>query len=107
MKARGNAMDIKKNKNGTTVDLVVSGRLDTTTAPQLEAVIKEMSQGSKIMNLDLSGIEYMSSTGLRDILLAHKIMGGNGGKLVVQKPSDFVMQVLEATSMDKLLNIVK
>ncbi len=100
-------MDIKKNKNGTTVDLAVSGRLDTTTAPQLEAVIKEMALGSKIMNLDLSQIEYMSSTGLRDILLAHKIMGGNGGKLVIKKPSDFVMQVLEATSMDKLLNIEK
>lgn len=105
MEARGKAMDIKKNRNGTNVDLAVSGRLDTTTAPQLEAVIKEYSQGSKIMNLDLSGIEYMSSTGLRDILLAHKIMGGNGGKLVIKKPSDFCMQVLEATSMDKLLNI--
>lgn len=98
-------MDVKKSRNGATVDLVVSGRLDTTTAPQLEAVIKEMAQGSKIMNLDLSAVEYMSSTGLRDILLAHKIMGGAGGKLVVKKPSDFVIQVLEATSMDKLLNI--
>ena len=105
MESRGIAMDIKKNKNGTVVDLAVSGRLDTTTAPQLEAVIKECSQGAKIMNLDLSGVEYMSSTGLRDILLAHKIMGGNGGKMVLKKPSDFCMQVLEATSMDKLLNI--
>ncbi len=100
-------MDIIKNKNGTTVDLAVSGRLDTSTAPQLEAAIKEVAPGSKIMNLDLSAVEYMSNTGLRDILLAHKIMGGAGGKLVVKKPSDFVMQVLEATSMDKLLNIAK
>ena len=100
-------MDIVKNKNGTNVDIFVSGRLDTNTAPQLEAVIKECSAGSKIMNMDLSAVEYMSSTGLRDILLAHKIMGGAGGKLVVKRPSDFVMQVLEATSMDKLLNIEK
>lgn len=100
-------MDISQNKNGTTVDLVVSGRLDTNTAPQLEAAIKQAAVGAKIMNLDLSAVEYMSSTGLRDILLAHKIMGGAGGKLVVKKPSDFVMQVLEATSMDKLLNIEK
>ena len=82
-------MYISQNKNGTTVDLVVFGRLDTNTAPQLEAAIKQASVGSKIMNLDLNAVEYMSSTGLRDILLAHKIMGGAGGKLVVKKPSDF------------------
>ncbi len=100
-------MDINKNKVGDTINIAVSGRLDTNTAPQLEAVIKECAAGSRIMNMDLSAVEYMSSTGLRDILLAHKIMGGAGGKLVVKKPSDFVMQVLEATSMDKLLNIEK
>jgi len=98
-------MDIVKNINGTAVDIAVSGRLDTTTAPQLEAVIKQVAPGAKLMNLDLSKVEYMSSTGLRDILLAHKIMGGNGGKMVLKNPSDFCMQVLEATSMDKLLNI--
>ena len=100
-------MDIQKSRVGTTVNLAVSGRLDTTTAPQLEAVIKEMAVGAKLMNLDLSAVEYMSSTGLRDILLAHKIMGGAGGKMVVKNPSDFVRQVLEATSMDKLLNFEK
>ena len=100
-------MEVTQNRNGTNVNIAVSGRLDTTTAPQLEKVIKEASQGAKVMYLDLSGVEYMSSTGLRDILLAHKIMGGAGGKMVVQRPSEFVQQVLEATSMDKLLNFEK
>ncbi len=100
-------MEVKQSRNGTNVNIAVLGRLDTTTAPQLEKVIKEASQGAKVMYLDLSGVEYMSSTGLRDILLAHKIMGGAGGKMVVQRPSEFVQQVLEATSMDKLLNFEK
>ena len=100
-------MEVKQSRIGTNVNIAVLGRLDTTTAPQLEKVIKEASQGAKVMYLDLSGVEYMSSTGLRDILLAHKIMGGAGGKMVVQRPSEFVQQVLEATSMDKLLNFEK
>ena len=98
-------MNISKTQNGSTLDLAVSGRLDTTTAPELESVIKESAKGCKVMNLDLSAVEYISSTGLRDILLAHKIMAGGGGKLIIKKPSPFCMQVLEATSMDKLLTI--
>ena len=98
-------MDITKTQNGAALDLTVSGRLDTTTAPELESVINESAKNCRLMNLDLSGVEYISSTGLRVILLAHKIMAGGGGKFVIKKPSPFCMQVLEATSMDKLLTI--
>ncbi|MCR5047080.1 MAG: STAS domain-containing protein [Treponema sp.] len=98
-------MEITKNQHGTIIDIMVSGRLDTNTAPQLETAIRESAKDNKTMNLDLSGVEYMSSTGLRDILLAHKIMVSNNGKLIIKNPSAFCMQVLEATNMDKLLTI--
>ncbi len=98
-------MNITENKNGDTTTLLVSGRLDTTTAPQLESKLRECSKGIKTLNLDLKDVEYISSAGLRVVLLAHKLLAGFGGKLSVQNPSDFCKQVFQATGMDSVLTI--
>ena len=99
-------MDIKENKTADTVDLIISGRLDTSTAPQLEARLKESCKGMKNMVLDLKDIEYISSAGLRSILVAHKLMEGVGGKMSVRSPSAFCQQVFEATGLQSVLNVI-
>ncbi|MBQ8013070.1 MAG: STAS domain-containing protein [Treponema sp.] len=96
-------MTITENKVSNGIELVVNGRLDTTTAPQLEAALKQIKPIRQTLYLNLSGVEYVSSAGLRVILLAHKIMLPTGGQMILRKPSDFCKQVLSATGMDSIL----
>mgnify|MGYP002855901470 CR=1 FL=1 len=101
-------MTITENKGDNSIELAVTGRLDTTTAPSLEAKLKEVAAAAgqkQTLYLNLNGIEYISSAGLRVVLLAHKIMLPTGGKMILRQPSAFCMQVLEATGMDGILTI--
>ena len=99
-------MTVKENRISDNVELLVSGRLDTTTAPQLETKLKECTKGVvRELIIDLSEVEYISSAGLRVILVAHKMMAGLNGKMTVLHPSEFCMQVFSATGMDGILNI--
>lgn len=96
-------MNIITRKTIDGIEMIVSGRLDTNTAPDLEMALKSIQPAKQILHLDLSGIEYVSSAGLRVILLAHKIMLPTGGRMVLRQPSEFCRQVLEATGMDGIL----
>lgn len=98
-------MTVTENKAGNVTELVVCGRLDTSTAPELEKKVNAVPQGVKQLLLDLGAVEYISSAGLRVVLLAHKRLLGFGGKLVIKNPSLFCRQVLSATGMDSVLTI--
>ena len=65
-------MNIEKKQNGTEITLLLAGRLDTTTAPQLEMTIQESLEGTERLILDFKDLEYLSSAGLRVLLSAHK-----------------------------------
>ena len=97
-------MNITEKINNLDVELVVSGRVDTNTAPQLEAKIKDYMKKCLELVVDMSDVEYISSAGLRVILAGHK-MAGKEKRFILKKPSAFCMQVLEATGMAPLLNI--
>ena len=64
-------MEIKKTTNETTLTMVIEGRLDTTTAPKLEAELKQSVSGVTKLVLDFASLEYLSSAGLRVLLAAH------------------------------------
>ncbi len=98
-------MTITENKTSTSVELIVQGRLDTNSAPELENKLKQVAQDAQTLYLNLAGVEYVSSAGLRVILLAHKLMLPVGGKMILKSPSSFCRQVLEATGMDGILSI--
>ncbi|MBP5452590.1 MAG: STAS domain-containing protein [Treponema sp.] len=100
-------MEITVNKTSDSTVFEVTGRLDTSTAPSLEAKTKEYFTKTKLMVLDFKNLEYISSAGIRVVLQAHKGMGAYGGKLVIKSPSDFCQQVFEATGMDSILSIEK
>lgn len=84
--------------------LYVSGRLDTKTAPMLEALLKSEDPGEDGLVIDLSDLEYVSSAGLRVILATHKMMADRGG-LVVRNPRDIVRETLDATGFTDVLDI--
>ncbi len=98
-------IDIKESRNGDVLEIILTGRLDTNTAPQVETVLKEDVKAINKLIFDLSGITYISSAGLRVVLVAHKLMATTRGKFIVKNPSSFCKQVLEATGMDGVLTI--
>ena len=97
-------MNIVKTSEGTKLTLAVEGRLDTTTAPQLETEIKNSLDGVTELVLDFEKLEYLSSAGLRVILAAQKVMNKQGS-MVVLHVNETIQEVFEVTGFVDILTI--
>ena len=97
-------MTIEKIINKNTLSLIISGRLDTTTAPQLETELKQNISGVEELVLDLAALEYLSSAGLRVLLSAQKVMNCQGS-MVVKHVNETVMEIFEVTGFVDILTI--
>lgn len=97
-------MTIEKNINGTTIALNIIGRLDTTTAPELEAAIDSSIAGMQELVLDCSALEYVSSAGLRVILKAQKLMNTQGS-MKLTHVNDTILEVFDITGFADILTI--
>jgi anti-sigma B factor antagonist len=97
-------MKIEKNLNGKNLVVALEGRLDTTTAPQLEEELKNSLAGVTDLIIDLSKLEYISSAGLRVLLSAFKTMR-NKGKMKVTNANELVKEVFEVTGFSDFLPI--
>ena len=97
-------MTIDKQLNGSELTLSLTGRLDTTTAPELEAVIKENIGGVTNLVMDFAGLEYLSSAGLRVILSAQKTMNKQG-EMVIRNVNETINEVFEITGFIDILTI--
>lgn len=98
-------MNIVKTANASSLTLALEGRLDTTTAPELEAVVKNELSGVTALTFDLSQLEYISSAGLRVLLSAQKIMNKQG-EMTVTGCSEDIMEIFEVTGFSDILTIV-
>ena len=97
-------MTIEKNLNGTELNVKVAGRLDTTTAPELEASLKESFAGVEKLVLDFASLEYLSSAGLRVLLQAQKTMNKQG-EMVVRNVNETISEIFEVTGFSDVLTI--
>ncbi len=97
-------MTINKNRSGSTLTIALEGRLDTTTAPDLEKEIKVGLDGVTELVMDFSKLDYISSAGLRVLLSAHKAMSKQGAMKVVNV-NEMVMEVFEVTGFSDILTI--
>ena len=95
-------IDIKRNAKETTISVV--GRLDTITAPSLEKTIAESIGNIESLVLDMKGLEYISSAGLRVLLGAQKKMKNNSSMKLIGVCEE-VMEVLEMTGFADILTI--
>ena len=95
-------MTINIEKNGEMLTLKIEGRLDTTTAPELEKTINEQSEGIKDLVMDMEKLEYISSAGLRVLLAAQKKMN-KIGTMKLTHVCDAVMEVFEMTGFSDIL----
>ena len=97
-------MTIAKNLNGNSLTLHLSGRLDTTTAPELESVVDSSLAGVQELILDMEALEYISSAALRVILKAQKLMNSKGSMKLIHV-NDTIMEVFDITGFVDILTI--
>ena len=97
-------MKINRSVENGKVCYALEGRLDTTTAPELERELKNDLDGATRLTLDFSKLDYISSAGLRVLLSAHKAMSRKGG-MTVTNVNEMVREVFEVTGFSDILNI--
>lgn len=98
-------MTINHTENGSTLNVSLEGRLDTVTAPQLEAFLKEHLAGKTELSLDFAALEYISSAGLRVLLGTQKAMNGQG-KMTVCNVNSEIAEIFDITGFSDILTIV-
>ena len=97
-------MTIKVERDFELVMFEISGRLDTTTTPNLEKRINKLSDDTKELVFDMSGLEYISSAGIRTILGAYNRMHSNQGTMRIEKANDTVRDVFKMTGLSQMLS---
>ncbi len=97
-------MTINKNQNGSELKIKLEGRLDTTTAPQLDEELKSSLTDITSLEFDFSNLEYISSAGLRVLLSAQKVMNKQGS-MVIKNVNDEINEIFEVTGFVDILTI--
>lgn len=89
------------------VDLVAAeGRIDSSTAPQFDDILKKcLADNQYNIVINLSGVSYMSSAGLRALVAALRECKGRGGRIAIAEPSERVSEVLELAGVSTLFDI--
>ena len=98
-------MEVKFNKQDSNLTVVISGNIDTVTAPELDAKLQENIAGVKDLVLDFAAVDYISSAGLRVILMINQLMEDVDGNMTVKNVNEDVRDVFEMTGFDSLLNL--
>lgn len=97
-------LNIQNNTSGTTGSIMLEGRLDTTTAPDLDGALKGILDTIDSLVLDFAKLEYISSAGLRVLLATQKVMQKKGGMVIRNAGSD-IMEIFSITGFADILTI--
>ena len=97
-------MTIEKIVEGNQMTVVLTGRLDTTTAPKLESELKQNISGVETLILDFAALEYLSSAGLRVLLAAQKVMNKQG-EMIIKNVNETINEIFEVTGFIDILTI--
>lgn len=97
-------LNINKETDGSELKIILEGRLDTMTAPQLEEELKGSVDGVTSLIFDIKDLQYISSAGLRVLLSAQKIMNKQGS-MVIRGANDDIKEIFEVTGFSDILTI--
>ena len=97
-------LNIEKTTNASELTVVLRGRLDTTTAPDLEKELKESLDGVTALTIDMTALEYISSAGLRVLLSTQKVMNRQG-TMKVTHVNETIQEIFEVTGFSDILTI--
>lgn len=98
-------MRIEKEVDGEKLILRIIGRLETSTAPQLQDIVEKETHNIVNLQIDMQYLEYVSSAGLRVLLSAHKKMKAKNGTMTLHQVNEEVMEVFEITGFNTILDI--
>lgn len=98
-------MTITKLQDGNVVTMQVEGRVDTNTSPELQKAILEAFQSAKTLILDLERVVYISSAGLRALLIGQKTAGSKGASMELVHVVPAVKAVLDSVGFSKILTL--
>ena len=97
-------LNIAKNIEGKKAEIILEGRLDTVTAPELETLLKEHIDGLEELVLNFENLDYISSAGLRILLSSQKKMNRQGEMKVVNV-NETIMEIFEVTGFSDILTV--
>lgn len=97
-------MNIEQKKDGKALTLALAGRLDTMTAPELEAVLKDALADVEELTFDFEKLDYISSAGLRVLLSAQKTMNRQG-TMRVKNANEMILEIFEVTGFADILTV--
>ncbi len=97
-------MTVRQEKSGNRLTVYVSGRMDSTTAPELDRVVENELEGTGELVFDFKGLEYTSSAGLRVLLKAQKRMSRQGNMKLINVCDD-IKDLLEVTGFSEFLTV--
>ena len=97
-------LDIKMNENGKELTVELKGELNVGTSPELEQALKGKLEEVDKLIFDLSGLEYISSAGLRVLLFSHQTVSKNG-TMIIRNLTDEVKDMFEVTGFSDAMNI--
>ncbi len=97
-------MTINKTGSGSELTMALDGRLDTVTAPELEAELKNSLEGVNSLIFDFSELEYISSAGLRVLLSAQKQMNKQGA-MKLTNVNETIQEIFEVTGFADILTV--
>lgn len=95
-------MKITRTVNGTETTLTIEGWLDTLAAQDLQAELEGLDPGTESLVFDLAALEYISSSGVRQIVAAYKKMNG---RLVIKNTTSGIKSIFKATGIDRKISI--
>ena len=98
-------MEIYKTKDNDLLNVKLKGRLDTNTSVELDDALKDDISELKVLKLDLTDLDYISSAGLRVLLKYHKLLQGDSKSLSIKNPKTEVMEVFDMTGFSSFLII--
>ena len=98
-------MQFKINQVEDELKIDVEGRLDTKTTPELEAALEDTSLDVSKVTFDFDNLDYISSSGLRLLLVVYKEMAKRGGTMVVINANESIQEVFEATGFDGIFDV--
>lgn len=99
-------MNIKLIDRGDTGELLLEGRLDSATSPDTQQILDQLSERFDHLVLDMAGLEYISSAGLRVLKHTHMVMRKKNGSLALRNVNKMVMEVFEMTGFVGLLKFI-
>ena len=99
-------MEIKKYYNGEKLTIVINGRIDTVTSPELEKALSDIPSHVNVLVFDFEYVEYISSACLRVLLMAKKRLG-NKGSITIANVNKIVKEVFSITGFDKFIEVIE